>query len=492
MKIDRLALSCAITALAISFQAAAHQNYRVVVLPPEGGADSLEAGYLFYAPLNLRDTVGVSTDTVGSPGVAVNSYTWTDGRRTQLQQLPPRPDWTGTNTYINWINQLGLSAGYVTRTNTSTGATIENAVIWLPDGMISDIQPRGAAQSRAVWINDVGQVSGWTENSTADPQCSFGNGAQTAGFIWQFGSSRALGTLGGSQTYGEFINNFGQVSGHAETSTAPNSTTGCPPYDPFIWQHGKLTDINPGNFGGAEGGTNFLSNGGQAVGYGTELGEINADPFLWEDGRLTNLNTVGTLGGGMGSAFNVNDRAHAVGINFTADDAALHAVLWRDGTFTDLLTLNGYDCSEPFRINNRDQIVGYSFSCETGASSAFIWEDGEMVDLNALIPADSGLQLQYANWINDDGVISAQGVLTAGSGSGDTRAVLLIPAGACDPKDLRSSAVKARTVISPSADANGTTQTKRAIIAARDGRIKPMWLRPISPTQLRSMLQNAS
>ena len=33
-----------------------HQHYRVVVLPPDGGADSILAGYLFYAPLTDHDT----------------------------------------------------------------------------------------------------------------------------------------------------------------------------------------------------------------------------------------------------------------------------------------------------------------------------------------------------------------------------------------------------------------------------------------------------
>jgi probable HAF family extracellular repeat protein len=489
-KVNHLALACAIAALTASFHATAHQRYRVVVLPPEGGPDSYTAGYLGFGPLSPSGTVGISTDTSASPGAYINSYTWTvDGRQTQLQHLPPLPDWTGTSNYINWINRWGVSAGFATRMNTLTAATTDNAVIWLPDGKIYDIQPASATQSHAVWINELGQVSGWVQNSTASaPGCSFGNGGQTQGFIWQFGVLRPLGTLGGIQSYGEFINDLGQVSGHSETSATPDPTTGCPPFDPFIWQDGKMTDINPGNFGGAIGGTNALSNGGQAVGFGYTTDEVSADPFLWQRGQLTNLSTIGSLGGA-GSALGVNDSAHVVGVDFTADFSLQYAVLWRDGTFTNLGTL-GYDCSRPFGINNRDQIVGFAFSCETGAVSAFIWEDGEMVDLNALIPADSGLQVQYPTWIDEDGVISAQGVLTAGASSGDTRALLLIPAGACDPDDL-SAAVKALSAKSPSADATGGT-AKPASLRDRNGRIEPRWLRPLSPAQLRHMVQHSS
>jgi hypothetical protein len=330
-------------------------------------------------------------------------------------------------------------------------------------------------------------VSGWAQNAIADLCPLFGNGGQTQGFIWQSGVARPLGTLGGTQSYGEFINDLEQVSGHSETSTTPDPVTGCPPFDPFIWQDGKMTDINPGNFGGAIGGTNFLSNRGQAVGFGYTTDEVSADPFLWQKGRLTNLSTVGSLGG-IGSAINVNDYAHVVGIDYTPDASLLYAVLWREGTFTNLGTLSGYDCSYPFRINNRDQIVGFVLSCETGAESAFIWEDGEMVDLNALIPADSGLQLLYATWIDDDGVISVQAVSTAGASSGDYRAVLLIPAGVCDPGDL-SAALKALAAKSATAAAAVATSSK---LSLRDGngRIDPMWLRPLSPAKLHNLMQH--
>ena len=110
-----------------------------------------------------------------------------------------------------------------------------------------------------------------------------------------------------------------------------------------------------------------------------------------------------------------------------------------------------------------------------------------MVDLNALIPADSGLQVQYPTWIDEEGVISAQGVLTAGASTGDTRALLLIPVGACDPAEL-SAAVKALSARTPAAVPAGVTAEP---VSLRDpnGRIDPRWLRPLSPAQLRSMVQ---
>lgn len=113
-----------------------------------------------------------------------------------------------------------------------------------------------------------------------------------------------------------------------------------------------------------------------------------------------------------------------------------------------------------------------------------------MVDLNALIPADSGLQVQYPTWIDEKGVISAQGVLRAGPSTGDTRALLLIPVGACDPREL-SAAIKALSARAPAAQAAGGA-AQPVSLRERNGRIDPRWLRPLSPAQLRSRVQQPS
>jgi probable HAF family extracellular repeat protein len=462
-----------------------NRQYRVVVLPPDGGEDSFLAGYLFYAPLTHRGTLGVSADT-GTPGV-YNSYTWRNGRQVDFQPLPQLPNLTGTNTFINWINQRGLAAGYGTRTDSITGASVDNAAIWRPNGQVFELSTPEGDQSRAVWINDFGQVSGWIENSTVDP-CAFGVGLQfqSQAVIWRFGVMRRLGTLGGTNSYGEFINNLGQVSGHSDTSTTPNAVTGCPPFDPFIWQNGKMIDINPGNFGGAEGGTNFLNNRGQAVGFGTLPGEVEAHPFLWSRGKLTDLNYVGNLGRG-GSAFSVNELGHVVGVSRNTNGAIL-AVLWRNGEFTDLSTLSGDDCSEPYSINSHDQIVGASFSCETGLGHAFLWENGQMVDLNTLIPSNSGIELQSADWINEDGEIAAQAILTP---SGAQRAVLLIPNGECD-SDAKASSAGLKDAARPSQSTRtpGRAPQKGALRINDAGPLNPMLLRPFSPTMLWNKAQN--
>jgi probable HAF family extracellular repeat protein len=460
---------------------AKHQTYAVVVLPPDGGTDSYLAGYLFYAPLTPAGTVGIAGDT--SAAGVLNSYTWTAGRQVDLQPLPQLPNLRGTNTYINWINRWKLSAGYGTRTDSSTGNSYDHAALWLPNGRIFPLQTPTGAQSHAVWVNDFGQASGWiAPNSVADP-CSFGVGLQSKAVVWEFGRVHPLGTLGGMNSYGEFINDRGQVSGHSQTSNSNNSNTHCPPFDPFIWQDGRMTDIIPGDFGGAEGGTNFLNNRGQAVGFADLNGDVHYHAFLWSEGHVTDLTETGSLGANQDSAFNVNERGHVVGVS-TSRSGAFLAVLWRDGKFTNLMSLGteGDDCSEPLRINSSDQIVGVSFSCQTGAEHAFLWERGEMVDLNSLIPADSGFELESANWIDEDGVIAAQAILTAGPDAGASRAVLLYPTGEC--RDAAPAAA-------PNNTATGPVSREAKAAASAGSALHPADVRrPLDPRKLPGKAEN--
>jgi probable HAF family extracellular repeat protein len=483
---------CALAALTTSVQSFAqqHHRYKVVILGTDGGPDSYIEGYdLPYAPLNNQGTIGVEGDT-SVPG-AYNSYTWTDGKQTDLQALPTQPGSPPNGTYINWLDQWGIAVGYSAngQQDPITGAIENIAALWTPDGRITNLGTLGGYQSHAIWVNDFGQVSGWVENTTPDPY-SMGAGAETQGFIWQYGVMRQLGTLGGPDSYGEFINNLGQVSGHSYTSAVPNPITGVPPFDPFIWENGKMTDINPGDFGGAEGGTNFLDNQGRAVGFGSLLGEQSFHPFLWQNGKLTDLSTIGNLGGSLGSAYTVNEPGDVIGIyTLPGPGFVYHAVLWSGRKFTDLQTVDGDGCSQPFSINLLGQVVGFSGACDGSTSHAFLWENGEIVDLDTLIPSNSGVQLQYAGWINDNGEIAAQAVLTEG---GAYRAVLLIPDSDCDSDcDGRVTASQNGAITTPAAaDATKAMTKQGAVLGYPANPLRPSLLRPTPPTRWRAQKQD--
>ena len=120
-------------------------------------------------------------------------------------------------------------------------------MIW-DSGRIFNLLTLGGYESTALAVNDSDQVTGFATNGVPDP-FSFIGGTQTRAFLWQDGTMQDLGTLGGPDSFGQFVNNRGQLAGFSYTSLNPGPL-GIPPFDPFIWEKGTMTDV--GNLGGTQ------------------------------------------------------------------------------------------------------------------------------------------------------------------------------------------------------------------------------------------------
>jgi probable HAF family extracellular repeat protein len=304
-----------------------------------------------------------------------------------------------------------------------TGLPEMEAIAW-QNGQVTNLGTFGGNGSFAIGANDHGQVVGAAANTVPDPfSVFFGWGTQTRAFLWtQSQGLQDLGTLGGPDAIAANINDRGQIFGLSYTSDVPNSLTGIPPIDAFIYEKGKMTDI-PNGFGGTLVSPLGANNRGQLVGSATFADEQTFHPFLWSKGEFIDL---GTFGGTFGDAVSINDAGVITGHAGTPDSAA-HGFLWKKGVLTDIGTVDDDDCSLGISINSANQIVGQSFACDGSVSHAFLWENGKIVDLNSLISHGSDLQLQVAENINNSGEIAGFGVLP----SGDQHAFLLVP---CDDK----------------------------------------------------------
>jgi probable HAF family extracellular repeat protein len=425
-------------------QADAHQanHYQLIVMRTFGGPNSsvTDTGVPGGVFLNNSGVMAGYAD-LDAPDPFPNfcfidchldhAFLWQHGFITDLGVLP-----NGWSSAPVAISANGLVAGFAVNGEIDPlipGFPEQRGVLW-KDGQLLDLGtlPEGGYEAEASSVNSRGQVVGTAFNTIPDAD-SLGllifndifSPTQARAFLWQDGTMRDLGTLGGNDAAAFVINERGQVMGWSYTSTTQAGL--CLALGSFLWDeaHGMR---NLGGFGGTCTQAQDLNNLGQVVGWAfTSEGVSRA--FLWEDGSFRDLG--GTLGGGFTGAFVVNDRGQAAGFGYLAGEGYFHATFWpRVGQITDLGTVGDDPCSSAKAINIKGQVVGDSISLANclssgDASRAFLWQEGAIFDLNALIPPGSPLYLVHPQDINDGGEIAGVGV----DADGNQHAFLLIP---CD------------------------------------------------------------
>jgi probable HAF family extracellular repeat protein len=420
----------------------AHYRYTLIDLGTLGGPQADVGNFPFPAENNRGLVVGQADTPLADPYLpsenpafggdpfVQHAFSWHDGVISDLGALGAQPG--NNSSFTNAVNARGDAAGLSDNGTIDPiqGYAAADAVLW-KDGRIIDLGTLGGGnESLAIGLNNRGQVVGVAANTIPDPFSMFGFSTQTRAFTWQHGVIRDLGTLGGPDAAAFFVNDRGQVAGNAYTNATANPVTGSPTTHPFLWQDGTMRDL--GTLGGSVpngGGVNALNNGGEVAGSSDLAGDQTFHPFVWNGRSLVDL---GTLGGALGSAQWLNRNGAAVGWANTPEkatplplaepgDQVYHAFIWKDGVMTDLGTAPGDRCAVAYGVNSRDQVVGDAGICH-GAVDAFLSENGVTMNLNSLV-APSNLHLKEALSINDQGQIVGKGVLP----NGDIHQYLLTP-----------------------------------------------------------------
>lgn len=366
-----------------------------------GTADTTTRNHAYdHCPSNLCD------------GYEQHAFMWRNGHLTDLGTLPGK---NGSSIY--GLNSRGVGAGISQNGLNPVSLLIAGVAVLFKGGRVVSLGTLpGGHVSFAQGISNRGQVAGNSSNGTPDPFSFFNWGTQTRGFAWRNGMMRDLGSLGGADTVENSQNLRGQITGWSYTNNTPNPATGLPTTDPFLWQHGHMTDL--GTLGGAFGTANWQNNAGEVVGQSDLAGDQTARPFLWKSGHMHNL---GSLGGGFGFANWVNGRGDVVGGSLAADHA-FHGFLWKNGRMIDLRPVGGAPWAFADSVNNRDQVVGNETTTGGGHELlAVLWACGHGYDLNTLV-APNPLRMVSADYINNQGDIVGHGVLP----NGDQRLFLLI------------------------------------------------------------------
>src|SRR5256885_1420458 len=336
---------------------------------------------------------------------------------TDLGTLP-----NDTYSGANDINGAGQIVGY----SAGAGPDSPHAFLW-DNGTMTDLGTIGgvAGQSVAFGINEAGQVVGqsYTVPSGADH-----------GFLWENGAMTDLGTIGGSIGGARAVNDAGQIAG-----MGPHA---------MLWANSTMTDLgglwafginNAGQIVGSasvrlgheppqehavlwttpfpippymmtrlESAGQALSFGmainsaGQIVGYHTDGDWCDSRALLWENGTVTDLG----LSFDCASAPDINAAGQVVGTG-THRYESDRGFLWNQSGATELGTLGGTN-SAAFGINDAGQIVGWS-NTAGGGTHAFLLQNGSMADLGTL-----GGPPSEARAINNAGVIVGRSTAASG------------------------------------------------------------------------------
>jgi probable HAF family extracellular repeat protein len=275
----------------------------------------------------------------------------------------------------------------------------------LPRYTIVDLGTLGGTFSQADSLNNRGSVAGFS---------TLRGDQSVHAFLWQHGVTTDLSTLGGPNSFSPelpAINESDAVTGFSDMTTPdPNEEDACGfgtqlICRPFVWQKGVITALI--TLGGNNAQGNAINNRGEVIGTSeTRVRNTCASLFLfhfkaaiWEKDHVEGLAPLSGDSDTLGGA--INDRGEAVGTSGTCLNAS-HAVLLRDGAILDLGNLGGTGDNLSSDINSRGEVVGESNIVGDAHHHAFLWRRGAMSDLGTL-PGDVD---SSANSTNNNGQIA--------------------------------------------------------------------------------------
>jgi len=208
-----------------------------------------------------------------------------------------------------------------------------------------------------------------------------------------------LGTLGGSETFADSINDLGQVVG---TSRLPDDADS----HAFFYANGVMQDISPINSGDIRAGRLGINNLGDVVS-GVVVGDAYY-PVIYrpQSMQTTALGTLGAMSGFTGVATAINDSGVAVGYSYLSLGGTRHAFAYRNGTLSDLGSLGGY--SGALAINSSGTAAGFASDSVNGFGRAVVWLNNSILDIS------NGAESE-ARGINDLGQVVGESMTPTGT-----------------------------------------------------------------------------
>ena len=358
-----------------------------------------------------------------------------------LGTLPKFPACTATA-----ISPSGNVVGYCTsELNTSlVGLSSSPAIhaFLYSNGMMQDLNLTQQPTPLPTGVNDSGAVTG------AFIDFNLASGASSTPFVLDNGVLNILaGPLQGLLPLG--LNNSGQIAGTLFEILSGN-------FNFFLNSRAIVTSVSgakpvtlvppPGAGTGAAFGISQANNWVAGASVTPNAASVNA--LLWQNGTPQIPPALAGFAKSIATA--INNSGMAAGVAFDMDLNSIvypqpgsdaHAVLFNNGSVTDLGVVEGDVTSLATGINNSGWVVGFGsrrppplglhlaallFAVQPGFD-AFLYANGRMYNLNSLVVNGQGWQLAYATQVNDAGQIVGTGILQDPAGP-QQHAFLLTPA----------------------------------------------------------------
>src|SRR5438477_6191958 len=309
------------------------------------------------------------------------------------------PSFGGTSSGGNSINDQSWVAGYSRYPDRNRHATL-----WR-NSLLSDLGTLGGPNSSVAWNvkNTAGILVGISQTLTPEPVENWSSAAFYStpnnvgyinlGFVWENNQMRALPNFpGGNNGFATGANNLGQVVGWAENGFHdPNCCcTQVLQFRPAVWDLGSGDQIQdlpliPGDSSGA---ATAINDNGQIVGISgicdQAVGRHTAKhAVLWQNGTVTDI-YPNAPAPWWNTPTAINQRGDVVG--FVGDPAfvegdVIHAFMWtREDGIRQLEPLKGrtpqHVDSEAYVLNEARQVVGVSCDADQIDCRAVIWDHG--------------------------------------------------------------------------------------------------------------------
>jgi len=369
-------------------------------------------------------------------------------------QVSNLPSLGGTSSAGNSINNQTWAAGY----SRLTGDQTRHAALWR-SGVLSDLDTLGGPNSSVTWNvkNTAGVIVGISQTLTPEPlgeiwssfffySGPFRAGYINLGFVWEqaLGQMRGLPNFpGGNNGFATGANNLRQVVGWAENGVHDGACVSPQvlQFRPAMWTLGPPDQIHdlPLISGDTSGAATAINDNGQIVGISGICDQAGGrhtakHAVLWENGTVTDIYPDAPAPW-WNTPTAINQRGDVVG--FAGDPAfvegdILHAFMWtREDGIRQLKPLQHHTPehvdSEAYGINENRQVVGVSCDADGVDCRAVVWDHGNIpTDLNEL-KGNYPAHLETAKDINDKGEITGRAITDPDSGA--RTAYLAVPVG---------------------------------------------------------------